>query len=351
MSRHRAARMKRWPTFVKPSCPVSGCATSSPPRTATTSGCSCTTTVGARSWCTTPTIPTACSSLVSLSPQTPEPCPNSSARAGSPKRSAAVQQEIEGLAIEWIELTPESPRRSDDRRRHVPTKTGSSIVAVIREGESIPAPGPSSSARRDVDRGGRHRRGSRRDARADPALTRRTPMLIAAGSSRRRTRVRRDRRVHPRASRSCRGVAGRFGITASRSTWSPAWRLGEGGVVQLDVTSILRDRRGDRRAAAAVRARPRVSESELRDGLKTGTRPASSTWCSTPPRASRSGSSSAGTTGCRPARRRTWIRSSGVVSKVLSDLGRLGFRETPAVLNLLVIEDLAMAMYLRWSRR
>jgi CPA2 family monovalent cation:H+ antiporter-2 len=42
----------------------------------------------------------------------------------------------------------------------------------------------------------------------------------------------------------------------------------------------------------------------------------------------------------------TWITSSGVVSKVLSDFGRLGFRETPAILNLLVIEDLAMAVYL-----
>jgi monovalent cation:H+ antiporter-2, CPA2 family len=42
----------------------------------------------------------------------------------------------------------------------------------------------------------------------------------------------------------------------------------------------------------------------------------------------------------------TWITSSGVVSKVLSDLGRLGNRETPSVLNLLVIEDLAMAVYL-----
>ena len=42
----------------------------------------------------------------------------------------------------------------------------------------------------------------------------------------------------------------------------------------------------------------------------------------------------------------TWITSSGVVAKVLSDLGRLGNRETPSVLNLLVIEDLAMAVYL-----
>lgn len=42
----------------------------------------------------------------------------------------------------------------------------------------------------------------------------------------------------------------------------------------------------------------------------------------------------------------TWISSSGIVSKVLSDLGRLGFRETPTILNTLVIEDLAMAVYL-----
>jgi K+:H+ antiporter subunit KhtU len=41
-----------------------------------------------------------------------------------------------------------------------------------------------------------------------------------------------------------------------------------------------------------------------------------------------------------------WVSSSGVVSKVLRDLDRLGNRETPAVLNLLVIEDLAMAVYL-----
>ena len=42
----------------------------------------------------------------------------------------------------------------------------------------------------------------------------------------------------------------------------------------------------------------------------------------------------------------TYISSSGVVAKVLGDLGRLGNRETPAVLTVLVIEDLAMAAYL-----
>ncbi|MGH9264755.1 MAG: cation:proton antiporter [Acidimicrobiales bacterium] len=41
-----------------------------------------------------------------------------------------------------------------------------------------------------------------------------------------------------------------------------------------------------------------------------------------------------------------WISSSGVTAKVLTDLDRLGNRETPTILNLLVIEDLAMAAYL-----
>jgi CPA2 family monovalent cation:H+ antiporter-2 len=41
-----------------------------------------------------------------------------------------------------------------------------------------------------------------------------------------------------------------------------------------------------------------------------------------------------------------WVSSSGIISKVLADLDRLGNRETPAILNLLVIEDLAMAVFL-----
>lgn len=42
----------------------------------------------------------------------------------------------------------------------------------------------------------------------------------------------------------------------------------------------------------------------------------------------------------------TVISSSGVIAKVLADLGRLGNRETPAILSILVIEDLALAFYL-----
>jgi CPA2 family monovalent cation:H+ antiporter-2 len=42
----------------------------------------------------------------------------------------------------------------------------------------------------------------------------------------------------------------------------------------------------------------------------------------------------------------TWVSSSGIIAKVLGDLDRLGNRETPAVLSILVIEDIAMAVYL-----
>jgi len=42
----------------------------------------------------------------------------------------------------------------------------------------------------------------------------------------------------------------------------------------------------------------------------------------------------------------TWISSSGIIARTLSDLGRLGYRETPAVLSVLVLEDIAMAAYL-----
>lgn len=42
----------------------------------------------------------------------------------------------------------------------------------------------------------------------------------------------------------------------------------------------------------------------------------------------------------------TYLTSSGIASKVLSDLGRLGNRETPVILGVCVLEDVAMAVYL-----
>ncbi len=55
----------------------------------------------------------------------------------------AVQQQIEGLLLEWIAIPMSSPAVGhsigDGMYR---TKTGASIIAVIRRGASIPAPDP-----------------------------------------------------------------------------------------------------------------------------------------------------------------------------------------------------------------
>jgi CPA2 family monovalent cation:H+ antiporter-2 len=42
----------------------------------------------------------------------------------------------------------------------------------------------------------------------------------------------------------------------------------------------------------------------------------------------------------------TYVSSSGIISKLLGDLGRLSNRETPVVLTILVMEDLAMTVFL-----
>lgn len=42
----------------------------------------------------------------------------------------------------------------------------------------------------------------------------------------------------------------------------------------------------------------------------------------------------------------TYLTSSGIASKILSDLGRLGNRETPVILAVCVLEDIVMAFYL-----
>ena len=42
----------------------------------------------------------------------------------------------------------------------------------------------------------------------------------------------------------------------------------------------------------------------------------------------------------------TYVSSSGIIARVLGELGRLNYPETPSILSVLVLEDLAMAVYL-----
>lgn len=55
-----------------------------------------------------------------------------------------LQQQVEGLAIDWLKVeegTPYSDRTVGDAR--IRTRTGVSVVAVIRDEKAHPAPGPS----------------------------------------------------------------------------------------------------------------------------------------------------------------------------------------------------------------
>jgi TrkA domain protein len=87
--------------------------------------------------------PDACSSLVSLSSSDSRTVSELLGASQVTEVVSVVQQNIEGLAIEWIEVTPTSSKGGttigDGQYR---TKTGASVVAVIRDDQSIPAPGP-----------------------------------------------------------------------------------------------------------------------------------------------------------------------------------------------------------------
>jgi len=85
----------------------------------------------------------ACSSLVELSAADTRTLSELLGASQVTEAVATVQQDIEGLAIEWIHVDAASPASGisigDGRYR---TRTGASIVAVIRSDETVPAPGP-----------------------------------------------------------------------------------------------------------------------------------------------------------------------------------------------------------------
>lgn len=87
--------------------------------------------------------PDACSSMLVLSASDTRTISELLGGSRVTEAVTAVQQEIEGLAIEWIEVGVGSfaagTTIGDGQYR---TRTGSSIVAVIRGDQTIPAPGP-----------------------------------------------------------------------------------------------------------------------------------------------------------------------------------------------------------------
>jgi CPA2 family monovalent cation:H+ antiporter-2 len=144
------------------------------------------------------------------------------------------------------------------------------------------------------------------------------------------------------------GLASRLGITAVPLYLLAGLAVGEGGVAPLDVSASFISLVAEIGVLLLLLALGlEYGAHELRSGLRTGLKPGVIDavanffpgfvvglllgWAL--PAAVLLGGV-------------VWVSSSGIIAKVLTDLERLGNRETPAILNLLVIEDLAMAAFL-----
>lgn len=143
-------------------------------------------------------------------------------------------------------------------------------------------------------------------------------------------------------------LAGRLGISAIPFYLVAGLAVGNGGIAPLDVSEDFISLIAEIGVLLLLLALGlEYSSVELREGLRTGISPGlvDAVANFTP------GFILGLLLGWEPAAAVllggvSWVSSSGIVSKVLADLDRLGNRETPAVLNLLVIEDLAMAVFL-----
>ena len=86
--------------------------------------------------------PDACSTVLHLSPDDTRTL--SELLGASPVGEAvSAVQRLEGVAIDWIRLRPGSaPAGTTIGAGRLRTRTGCSVVALVRAGETVPAPGP-----------------------------------------------------------------------------------------------------------------------------------------------------------------------------------------------------------------
>ncbi len=87
--------------------------------------------------------PDACSSLVTLSSDDTRTMAELLGASQVTEAVAAVRHDIKGLSIEWIEIESESSAIGTSiGEGQYRTRTGASIVAVMRDDQSVPAPDP-----------------------------------------------------------------------------------------------------------------------------------------------------------------------------------------------------------------
>lgn len=87
--------------------------------------------------------PDACTTVLHLTPDDTRSLAELLGGSQISETVSAVQQQIEGLAIDWVSIKPGSAFAgstiADGAFR---TRTGASIVAILRGGTTVPAPGP-----------------------------------------------------------------------------------------------------------------------------------------------------------------------------------------------------------------
>jgi TrkA domain protein len=92
--------------------------------------------------------PDTCTEVVQLTEEEAEALAQILGAARIAGRLAELQQRIEGLAIDWLEIASGSPyagRPLGDTQAR--SRTGTSIVAILRGDQAIPAPGPDTRLR------------------------------------------------------------------------------------------------------------------------------------------------------------------------------------------------------------
>ncbi|HEX4905113.1 MAG TPA: cation:proton antiporter [Acidimicrobiales bacterium] len=146
-------------------------------------------------------------------------------------------------------------------------------------------------------------------------------------------------------------VAGRLGITAIPFYLLAGLAVGEGGVAPLDISEdFIRQVAEIGVLLLLLTLGLEYTSAELRSGLRTGLVPgavdAAANFLPGLVVGLLLGWEVAAAVLLGGA---AWVSSSGIVSKLLTDLDRLANRETPPILNLLVIEDLAMAVFLPFA--
>lgn len=87
--------------------------------------------------------PDACSSIIELSAEDTRTMAELLGTSQVTEAVSAVQHRIEGLTIEWLHVTETSGAVGRSiREGEYRTRTGASIVAIVRGDDTIPAPDP-----------------------------------------------------------------------------------------------------------------------------------------------------------------------------------------------------------------